>query len=119
MTKTLAELSREFSVAFAKIAQEKVISIRDQFSVQIGEMKENSNGNITSLWPQRSQLLLLKLFAEVFPTTDYRHPVVTPIVLFLSQLLVHCPITNLKDVKIALFTSNLLFFVSFTNGLKL
>lgn len=33
------------------------------------------------------QLLIFKLIALIFPTSDFKHPVVTPALLFMGQLL--------------------------------
>ncbi|XP_028658093.2 nucleolar protein 14 [Erpetoichthys calabaricus] len=43
-------------------------------------------------------MVYLKISAMLFPTSDFRHPVVTPILVYMSQLLTKCPITSLQDV---------------------
>jgi nucleolar protein 14 len=43
-------------------------------------------------------LLLLKLWATLFPVSDRRHPVATPAALLVSQHLALCPITCGADV---------------------
>ncbi|EGC38706.1 hypothetical protein DICPUDRAFT_148604 [Dictyostelium purpureum] len=61
-------------------------------------------------WPNQSELLLIKLLGNVFPTSDFQHPVCTPAVESLNFYLSHCPIKNINDIASSLFTSNLLFF---------
>ena len=44
------------------------------------------------------QILLLKLWATVFPVSDKRHPVTTPAALLASSYLSLCPVASLDDV---------------------
>uniref|UniRef100_A0A8C5BHR9 Nucleolar protein 14 n=1 Tax=Gadus morhua TaxID=8049 RepID=A0A8C5BHR9_GADMO len=48
--------------------------------------------------PRLGQLVYLKVVALLFPTSDYRHPVTTPALLFICQSLSKCPVTSLQDV---------------------
>ncbi|KAM9969343.1 hypothetical protein ACTFIR_001175 [Dictyostelium discoideum] len=61
-------------------------------------------------WPNQQELLVIKLIGNVFPTSDFQHPVVTPTVEALNFFLSHCPIRNANDIISSLFTMNLLFF---------
>eukprot|EP00898_Chlorokybus_atmophyticus_P003514 jgi/Chlat1/4163/Chrsp27S04265 len=69
--------------------------------------KLRSGDESTSCWPSIRSLLLLRLFALIFPVTDLRHPVMTPACLFVGQCLVDCPIRSGLDVALGLFTANL------------
>uniref|UniRef100_A0A8C4PZH6 NOP14 nucleolar protein homolog (yeast) n=1 Tax=Eptatretus burgeri TaxID=7764 RepID=A0A8C4PZH6_EPTBU len=64
------------------------------------------------------QLLFLKLISIIFPTSDFRHPVVTPAMVYMSQVLTQCPVQNLRQLSVGLFVCNLfLEFVSLSRRL--
>ncbi|XP_015276134.1 PREDICTED: nucleolar protein 14 [Gekko japonicus] len=54
-------------------------------------------------FPGLDMLIYLKIVAILFPTSDYWHPVVTPSMVYMSQLLTKCPVTTLQDVVKGLF----------------
>ncbi|XP_060102129.1 nucleolar protein 14 [Heteronotia binoei] len=54
-------------------------------------------------FPGLDMLIHLKIIAILFPTSDYWHPVVTPSMVYMSQLLTKCPLTTLQDVVKGLF----------------
>ncbi|XP_028342409.1 nucleolar protein 14 [Physeter macrocephalus] len=54
-------------------------------------------------FPGLDVLIYLKIAGILFPTSDFRHPVVTPALLCLSQLLTKCPVQSLQDVVKGLF----------------
>ncbi|XP_071170324.1 nucleolar protein 14-like isoform X2 [Mytilus edulis] len=59
------------------------------------------------LYPGLDTLLLLKLVAVLFPTSDFRHPVTTPTMLFICQMLAQTPVNHERDVAVGLFLCNL------------
>ncbi|KAM6428917.1 nucleolar protein 14 [Rhynochetos jubatus] len=54
-------------------------------------------------FPGLDTLIYLKITSLLFPTSDFRHPVVTPAFTYMSQLLTKCHITTLQDVIKGLF----------------
>ncbi|XP_077334004.1 nucleolar protein 14 [Lithobates pipiens] len=54
-------------------------------------------------FPALHVLLYFKIIAILFPTSDFWHPVITPAVTVLSQLLTKCPVSLLEDVAAGLF----------------
>ncbi|KAI8492824.1 nucleolar complex protein 14 [Branchiostoma belcheri] len=54
-----------------------------------------------AVYPAVDTLLLLKLVSVIFPTSDFRHSVVTPAMLFMAQILTKCPVTSGRDVACA------------------
>ncbi|RXM99929.1 Nucleolar protein 14 [Acipenser ruthenus] len=54
------------------------------------------------------ELIYLKIAALLFPTSDFRHPVATPALVYMSQLLTKCPVTTLQDVVTGLMLCCLL-----------
>lgn len=67
-----------------------------------------------STWPSPGALLLLRLLPRIFPVTDFRHPVVTPALLYLGQALSQCPVVTPTDVERGLFVAALA--VQYTEG---
>ncbi|XP_045923701.1 nucleolar protein 14 [Micropterus dolomieu] len=49
-------------------------------------------------FPALDMLIYLKVTALLFPTSDFRHPVTTPALLYISQSLTKCPVRSLQDV---------------------
>ncbi len=56
-----------------------------------------------STWPAPGALLLLRLLPRIFPVTDFRHPVVTPALLYMGQAVSQCPLMTPTDVERGLF----------------
>ncbi|KAI4585971.1 hypothetical protein MJG53_020596 [Ovis ammon polii x Ovis aries] len=54
-------------------------------------------------FPGLDVLIYLKIAGMLFPTSDFWHPVVTPALLCLSQLLTKCPVQSLQDAVKGLF----------------
>ncbi|XP_016305757.1 nucleolar protein 14-like [Sinocyclocheilus anshuiensis] len=48
--------------------------------------------------PDLDMLVLLKITALLFPSSDFRHPVTTPAFLYISQALTRCVVLSLEDV---------------------
>lgn len=53
-------------------------------------------------FPTLDMLIYLKVTALLFPTSDFRHPVTTPALLYISQALTRCPVKSLSDVTCGL-----------------
>ncbi|XP_057562570.1 nucleolar protein 14 isoform X2 [Hippopotamus amphibius kiboko] len=54
-------------------------------------------------FPGLDVLVYLKIAGILFPTSDFWHPVTTPALLCMSQLLTKCPVQSLQDVVKGLF----------------
>lgn len=65
-------------------------------------MEEVLEGKGYAPFPTLDMLIYLKLTAQLFPTSDFRHPVTTPALLYISQALTKCPVRSLQDVTIGL-----------------
>ncbi|KAF7248221.1 Nucleolar protein 14 [Varanus komodoensis] len=59
-------------------------------------------------FPGLDMLIYLKIIAVLFPTSDFWHPVITPSLLYMSQLLIKCSVTTLQDIAKGLFVCCLL-----------
>ncbi|KAL8207658.1 UNVERIFIED_CONTAM: nucleolar complex protein 14, partial [Gekko kuhli] len=62
------------------------------------DMEEILETRGRAAFPGLDMLIYLKIIAILFPTSDYWHPVVTPSMVYMSQLLTKCPVTTLQDV---------------------
>ncbi|XP_056146831.1 nucleolar protein 14 [Lampris incognitus] len=49
-------------------------------------------------FPPLDMMIYLKVTALLFPTSDFRHPVTTPALLYITQALTKCAVTSLQDM---------------------
>jgi len=57
------------------------------------------NSSSSSAWLSRGSLALLRVGAAVFPCSDLRHGVATPLQLVYGQALAQCPVRSSKDLQ--------------------
>lgn len=88
--------------------------------------KENTHSSIMEVIKEKQQvyrktkkqfpglevLVFLKLASLLFPTSDFRHQVVTPCLIFMEQILTNCRVKSAKDVAYGLFVCTLVLEVS-------
>ncbi|CAI5949396.1 unnamed protein product [Closterium sp. NIES-65] len=96
----LVELSASFSLFAAVCTRERLARMQKRL---VARLKAGEPA-----WPTARTLLLLRLWALIFPSSDFRHPVMTPVSLLLGQFLSCCPVRSTKDVAAGLFISALL-----------
>ncbi|XP_072227977.1 nucleolar protein 14 [Leuresthes tenuis] len=66
-------------------------------------------------FPTLDMVIYLKVTALLFPTSDFRHPVTTPALLYISQALTKCPVRSLQDLTSGLVLCSLAVeYVSFS-----
>ncbi|XP_059830130.1 nucleolar protein 14 [Hypanus sabinus] len=108
MVPQLYDLSQMFPEAACSLAQSTL-----RQSMQELEDQLRSKGR--ACFPKLDKLTYLKITGALFPTSDFRHPVVTPALVHLSQMLTKCSVTSLREVAAGLFVCCLfLDFVSFS-----
>lgn len=76
--------------------------------------KEGAEAKGFAEFPNLGRMLLMSLISEVFPVSDRRHVVVTPMMLLMSHMLLGTKLRNAVDVRRGLFLANL-----FTKVLRL
>ncbi|XP_014478490.1 PREDICTED: nucleolar protein 14 homolog [Dinoponera quadriceps] len=59
-------------------------------------------------YPDLDTLIFFKLVSLLFPTSDFRHPVVTPCLVFMSQILLKSRVKNRTDISRGLFICTLI-----------
>lgn len=101
----LIEISSEIPYFASICARQHLIRIRNQLSVDL------KNPDKSSSWPSVKTLLLLRLWSLIFPSSDFRHVVMTPAVLLMSEYLMRCPINSGRDVAIGTFLCSMLLSV--------
>ncbi|XP_040481289.1 nucleolar protein 14 [Ursus maritimus] len=67
------------------------------------EMEGSVEARGRAAFPGLDVLIYLKIAGLLFPASDLRHPVVTPALVCMSQLLTKCPVLSLQDVVKGLF----------------
>ncbi|XP_071441458.1 nucleolar protein 14 homolog [Hetaerina americana] len=63
---------------------------------------------VNKKFPGLDTLLFLKMIPEIFPTSDFRHPVSTPSLILMTHILRSCQVKSKRDVSTGLFISTLL-----------
>ncbi|GLV32750.1 lethal (3) 07882 [Carabus blaptoides fortunei] len=85
---------------------------RDSLIEVINE-KQNEYKNKQKSYPGIDVLMFLKLVSCLFSTSDFRHQVVTPSLVFIGQMLTNCKIKTRYDITYGLFLVTL--FLEYTS----
>lgn len=104
LVKPLTEMSMEIPYFAAICARRRIESTRKQFIDSIKKSESSS-------WPSSKTLCLLRLWSMVFPCSDFRHPVMTPVILLMCEYLMRCPILSGRDIAIGSFLCSMLLSV--------
>ncbi|XP_023248077.1 nucleolar protein 14 homolog [Copidosoma floridanum] len=59
-------------------------------------------------YPGLDTLMLFKLVSILYPTSDFRHPIVTPCLVFMSQILLRCKVRKKSDITKGIFVCTLI-----------
>merc|ERR1712166_703028 len=60
-----------------------------------------------SCMPSAADLLYLRLLTRIFPSSDFRHNVLTPALLLVGECLARTPVTGARDLAAGLFLAEL------------
>ncbi|TKY53738.1 Nucleolar protein 14 [Spatholobus suberectus] len=104
LVKPLIEMSMEIPYFAAICARRRIESARKQFIESIKKSESSS-------WPSSKTLCLLRLWSMIFPCSDFRHPVMTPVILLICEYLMRCPIVSGQDIAIGSFLCSMLLSV--------
>ncbi|XP_062211762.1 uncharacterized protein LOC133912845 [Phragmites australis] len=96
LVKPLIEMSGETPYFAAICARERLIHTRTRLCEDIKVPGMSS-------WPNLKTLLLLRLWSLIFPCSDFRHVVATPMLLLMCEYLMRCPIQSGRDVAVGSF----------------
>uniref|UniRef100_A0A8C5SP47 NOP14 nucleolar protein n=1 Tax=Laticauda laticaudata TaxID=8630 RepID=A0A8C5SP47_LATLA len=100
----------ELCQMFPKAAGDHMKLLLQEATHSMEEIAER-NGLLT--FPELDMLLYLKIITVLFPTSDFWHPVVTPSLVYMSQLLTKCAIKTEQDIVKGLFVCCL--FLDYTS----
>ncbi|KAJ8934163.1 hypothetical protein NQ314_013545 [Rhamnusium bicolor] len=78
-------------------------SILEVIKEKHGEFRRKSK-----VYPGFEILSFCKLISLLFPTSDFRHQIVTPTLVFIEQMLNKCKVRNKRDLSYGLFLSTLI-----------
>ncbi|KAG8383019.1 hypothetical protein BUALT_Bualt05G0140300 [Buddleja alternifolia] len=104
LVKPLMEMSTEIPYFSAICARQRLLRTRTQFC-------EDAKNTGKSCWPSLKTLFLLRLWSMIFPCSDYRHAVMTPAILLMSEYLMRCPIHSGRDIAIGSFLCSMVLSV--------
>ncbi|KAL2940753.1 Nucleolar protein 14 [Bienertia sinuspersici] len=105
LVKPLMEMSTEVPYFAAICARERILRTRTKF---IEDIKDSEK----SCWPSLKTLLLLRLWSMIFPCSDFRHAVMTPATLLMSEYLMRCSVLTVRDAAIGSFLCCIVLLVS-------
>lgn len=71
--------------------------------LEVIKEKQSDYRNNEKQYPSLDTLVFLKLASHLYSTSDFRHPIITPIFVFISQMLSKCRVTNRSDIAIGLY----------------
>lgn len=97
LVQPLIEMSTLTPIFSAVCARERISRMHQQLTAKLKAADQ------ISVFPSVRTLLLLRLWTIIFPTSDFRHPVITPIFLLISEYLSRCPVKSLRDAAIGCF----------------
>nr|GMD81684.1 nucleolar protein 14 isoform X1 [Ipomoea batatas] len=104
LVRPLMEMSAEIPYFAAICARQRLHRTR----VLLCEDLKNEGKNC---WPSMKTLFLLRLWSLIFPCSDFRHAVITPAILLMSEYLTRCPITCGRDVAVGSFLCSMMLSV--------
>ncbi|CAL8463440.1 g2974 [Coccomyxa elongata] len=105
LTVHLLDITGEVPFYAATVARARLSRLQQRLATALTNPEMYAGED--SAWPGTRALLLLKLWATLFPVSDRRHPVATPAALLVSAHLALCPISRASDIAQGLFLSAL------------
>ena len=103
----LLDLAASTPLYAALCARERLVAMHRQLARKLKEGEAEG----VSCWPAVRVLFLFRLWALTFPPSDFRHPVITPLLLMGGEYLASCRLRSLKDATVGLFLCALLLSV--------
>eukprot|EP01063_Lacrimia_lanifica_P041579 TRINITY_DN973_c0_g1_i1.p1 TRINITY_DN973_c0_g1~~TRINITY_DN973_c0_g1_i1.p1 ORF type:complete len:788 (+),score=381.66 TRINITY_DN973_c0_g1_i1:45-2408(+) len=111
--KTLADVS---SMAAAHTTRGLIEVLNELLQAEVGAAETDESlielGAAEKAAATPFALLLPAIFSKIFPPSDFKHPVCTPMALYLASALVRVPITNLRDIAVGLYRASILLDLS-------
>lgn len=105
LTQTLLQLTPEVPFYAATVARTRLDKLHQRLAAALSDPLE-AGGPLLG-WPGSRQLLQLRLFALLFPASDRRHPVTTPLALLMGKYLMQCPVNSPYQAALGLLLAGL------------
>jgi nucleolar protein 14 len=102
LTSVLLQLTPEVPFYAATVARTRLEKMHDRLAAALADPLGASSAQQLMGWPGPRQLLQLRLFALLFPASDRRHPVMTPLALLLGKHLSQCPVVSSYTAAVGL-----------------
>ncbi|KAL3501525.1 hypothetical protein ACH5RR_035974 [Cinchona calisaya] len=96
LVKPLMEMSAEIPYFAAICARQRLLRTRTLFSEDVKHTGK-------SCWPSLKTMFLLRLWSMIFPSSDFRHVVMTPTILLMCEYLMRCPVVSGRDALVGSF----------------
>ncbi|KAI9142636.1 nucleolar protein 14 [Paraphysoderma sedebokerense] len=100
----ILELSQQFPEALGLHALKHIQRCEKELSQLLTSAREPNS----SIYPSFGDLLLFKIYGNIFSTSDFHHPVITPAQTFLCQCLSVIPLVTPVDILMGIFITALL-----------
>lgn len=104
LTSVLLQLTPDVPFYAATVARTRLEKLHERLAAALADPLEA--GPLLG-WPGGRQLLQLRLFALLFPTSDKRHPVSTPLALLIGKYLMQCPVASTYHAALGLLLSGM------------
>ena len=115
LTKMLYVLAQEFPEAAGAVWSRRIGVLQNAHGKRLRDLElVKEDDDEESPWLSAGVFLLLKASTAIFPATDRKHYVVTPVNLFLGQILSQTPILSAQDAVMGTLCAGLLI----DNGLE-
>jgi len=99
LMKPIGDMAKGSPLVAAECARAKLFEYQKTFEANLASGR--------SPFPMAPFLLQLKLFFQIFSTSDFRNAVVTPAYLLIGRILAQGPISSARDLASGLFLCNL------------
>ncbi len=117
LTKVLYSMAQDFPEAAGAVWSRRIGILQNAHAKRLRDLElvtDDDDDEPESPWLSTGALLLLKASSAIFPVSDKRHYVMTPVNLFLGQILSQTPIMSSYDLVLGILCSGLLL----ENGLE-
>jgi nucleolar protein 14 len=123
LTVTLYEMAQESPDCTASVWSRRLGIFHKAHAKRLRDAEYNLNtiddeasDDEYTTWPSTGVILLLRAIGHIFPVTDKKHPIVTPLIIFLSQILTSTPILSKYDLVSGLMMCGIL--IEYTKDAK-
>lgn len=108
ITKVLYRITQEIPDNAAAVWGRRLGILENAHSKRLRDSELELEDDSFSAWPSLGEILLLRAVGHLFPPSDMRHTVMTPVLLFLSQLITQTPIESNFDLTLGVLCAGII-----------